>query len=45
MIVDTCHMVAFSGSVTMELERAAEGLVQSAMTGEVDKFCSRSRVR
>ena len=34
VIVDTNHMVAFSQSVTMELKRAAEGLVQSAKTGE-----------
>ena len=34
VIVDTNHMVAFSESVTMELKRAAEGLVQSAKTGE-----------
>ena len=34
VIVDTNHMVAFSQSVTMELKKAAEGLVQSAKTGE-----------
>lgn len=34
VIVDTNHMVAFAASVTMELKRASEGLVQSAKTGE-----------
>lgn len=34
MIVDTGHMVAFSDSVQMRLERAASGWIQTAKTGE-----------
>ncbi len=34
VIVDTNHMVAFDESVTMELKRVAQGMMQSAKSGE-----------